>query len=53
VPALEPIPCDTTPVPFTSLDLDTRLLEGVRDLGWADTRPIQTAVIRSRSAARI
>jgi len=45
VPALEPIPCDTTPVPFTSLDLDTRLLEGVRDLGWADTRPIQTAVI--------
>ncbi|OLC46327.1 MAG: hypothetical protein AUH43_14295 [Acidobacteria bacterium 13_1_40CM_65_14] len=45
MPALEPIPCDTTPVPFTSLDLDTRLLEGVRDLGWADTRPIQTAVI--------
>jgi ATP-dependent RNA helicase RhlE len=32
-------------VPFTSLGLDTRLLEGVRDLGFADTRPIQTAVI--------
>ena len=45
MPALEPIPCDTTPVPFTSLHLDTRLLEGVRDLGWVDTRPIQTAVI--------
>ena len=44
-PALEPIECDTTPVPFTSLGLDTRLLEGVRDLGFVDTRPIQTAVI--------
>jgi ATP-dependent RNA helicase RhlE len=32
-------------VPFTSLGLDPRLLEGVRDLGFADTRPIQTAVI--------
>jgi ATP-dependent RNA helicase RhlE len=45
VPALEPTPCDTTPVPFTSLGLDTRLLEGIRDLGFVDTRPIQTAVI--------
>jgi ATP-dependent RNA helicase RhlE len=32
-------------VPFTSLGLDTRLLEGIRDLGFKDTRPIQTAVI--------
>jgi len=32
-------------VPFASLGLDPRLLEGTRDLGWADTRPIQTAVI--------
>jgi ATP-dependent RNA helicase RhlE len=45
VPALQPIDCDTTPVPFTSLGLDKRLLEGTRDLGWVDTRPIQTAVI--------
>jgi ATP-dependent RNA helicase RhlE len=45
VPALEPTPCDTTPVPFASLGLDTRLLEGIRDLGFVDTRPIQTAVI--------
>jgi ATP-dependent RNA helicase RhlE len=45
VPALEPTPCDTTPVPFTTLGLDTRLLEGIRDLGFVDTRPIQTAVI--------
>jgi ATP-dependent RNA helicase RhlE len=45
VPALEPTPVDTTPVPYTSLNLDTRLLEGIRDLGFTDTRPIQTAVI--------
>ncbi|MBZ5557645.1 MAG: DEAD/DEAH box helicase [Acidobacteriia bacterium] len=43
--SLEPIACDTTPVPFASLGLDPRLLEGTRDLGWTDTRPIQTAVI--------
>jgi ATP-dependent RNA helicase RhlE len=43
--ALEPIPCDISPVPFTTLGLDSRLLEGVRDLGFKDTRPIQTAVI--------
>ena len=44
-PALEAILCDTTPVPFTSLGLDTRLLEGIRDLGFSETRPIQSAVI--------
>jgi ATP-dependent RNA helicase RhlE len=44
-PTLEPFPCDTTPVPFTSLNLDKRLLEGIRDLGFKDTRPVQTAVI--------
>jgi ATP-dependent RNA helicase RhlE len=43
--ALDPIVCDTTPVPFTTLGLDARLLEGIRDLGFKDTRPIQTAVI--------
>jgi ATP-dependent RNA helicase RhlE len=32
-------------VPFTSLGLDPRLLEGVRDLGFTETRPIQSAVI--------
>jgi ATP-dependent RNA helicase RhlE len=32
-------------VPFTSLNLDKRLLEGIRDLGFRDTRPVQTAVI--------
>ncbi len=31
---------------FASLGLDPRLLEGVRDLGFSETRPIQSAVIR-------
>jgi ATP-dependent RNA helicase RhlE len=43
--SLESTPCDTAPVAFSSLNLDTRLLEGVRDLGYKETRPIQTAVI--------
>jgi ATP-dependent RNA helicase RhlE len=45
VPALEPTVVDTTPVPYTTLNLDKRLLEGIRDLGFTHTRPIQTAVI--------
>jgi ATP-dependent RNA helicase RhlE len=32
-------------VPFTSLGLDARLFEGIRDLGFVETRPIQSAVI--------
>src|SRR5829696_8498384 len=44
-PALTPTLCDTTPLPFTSLPIDARLLEGVRDLGFAETRPVQSAVI--------
>jgi ATP-dependent RNA helicase RhlE len=44
-PALEATPCDTAPVAFTSLNLDARVLEGIRDLGFSETRPIQTAVI--------
>jgi ATP-dependent RNA helicase RhlE len=44
-PVLEAIACDTTPVAFTSLGLDSRLLEGIRDLGFSETRPIQSAVI--------
>ena len=43
--SLEPTPCDSTPVPFTTLGLNARLLEGIRDLGFVDTRPIQSAVI--------
>jgi ATP-dependent RNA helicase RhlE len=37
--------CDTAPVPFASFDLDQRLLEGTRDLGFKETRAVQTAVI--------
>ncbi len=44
-PALESTVCDTTPLPFKALGLDSRLLEGVRDLGFVETRPIQSAVI--------
>jgi ATP-dependent RNA helicase RhlE len=44
-PALAPTPCETAPVPFTALSLDSALLEGIRDLGFAETRPVQTAVI--------
>ena len=42
---LEPIACDSIPVPFTTLGLDARLLEGIRDLGFVETRPVQSAVI--------
>jgi ATP-dependent RNA helicase RhlE len=42
---LTPLACDTTPVAFTALNLDPRLLEGVRDLGFSETRPVQSAVI--------
>ena len=37
--------CETAPVAFTTLGLDVRLLEGIRDLGYKETRPIQSAVI--------
>ena len=51
-PALEPAPCDTGPVPYGSLNLDARLAEGLRDLTYAETRPIQTAVIPLALAGR-
>ena len=43
--ALAPVDCDTTPLLFAALGLDPRLLEGIRDLGFTDTRAIQSAVI--------
>jgi ATP-dependent RNA helicase RhlE len=52
IPALEPALCDTTPVAFSSLGLDARLLEGLRDLAYTETRPIQTAVIPFALAGR-
>jgi ATP-dependent RNA helicase RhlE len=42
---LEPVGGDATPVPYASLTLDQRLQEGIRDLGFVDTRPVQSAVI--------
>src|SRR3954469_8546977 len=43
--SLEATLCEIAPVPFDTLGLDKRLLEGVRDLGYKETRPIQSAVI--------
>jgi ATP-dependent RNA helicase RhlE len=36
---------DPAPIPFDQLSLDHRLLSGIRDLGWSDTRSIQSGVI--------
>ena len=36
---------DPAPVSFDVLKLDERLLSGIRDLGWKDTRPVQSGVI--------
>ena len=41
----EPTPFDPAPIPFAQLSLDDRLLSGIRDLGWAETRSIQSGVI--------
>ena len=41
----EPSPFDPAPIPFDQLSLDDRLLRGIRDLGWAETRSIQSGVI--------
>jgi ATP-dependent RNA helicase RhlE len=44
--------CDSQPVPCATLNLDSRLAEGLRDLGYTETRPIQTAVIPLALAGR-
>jgi len=36
---------DPAPISFDSLQLDTRLLHGIRDLGWTETRSVQSGVI--------
>jgi ATP-dependent RNA helicase RhlE len=43
--AYESIEFDPRPIAFTSLPLDDRLLHGIRDLGWEETRPVQSGVI--------
>jgi ATP-dependent RNA helicase RhlE len=44
-PPAQPVPFDPAPIPFDQLVLDPRLLHGIRDLGWAATRPVQSGVI--------
>ena len=41
----EPTPFDPAPIAFDRLNLDPRLLSGIRDLGWRDTRSVQSGVI--------
>ena len=43
--AYEPSSFDPAPIPFDKLTLDDRLIRGVRDLGWSETRPVQSGVI--------
>ena len=43
--AYESSPFDPAPIAFDKLGLDPRLLSGIRDLGWTDTRPVQSGVI--------
>jgi ATP-dependent RNA helicase RhlE len=41
----EQTPHDAVPVPFSTLGLDPALLRGVTDLGFVETRPVQSAVL--------
>ena len=43
--AYEPSPFDPAAIAFDKLSLDERLLSGIRDLGWQETRPVQSGVI--------
>jgi ATP-dependent RNA helicase RhlE len=43
--AYEPSPFDAAPTDFDALGLDLRLLSGIHDLGWQQTRPVQSGVI--------
>ncbi|HEV8395215.1 MAG TPA: DEAD/DEAH box helicase [Vicinamibacterales bacterium] len=36
---------DPAPIPYDLLPLDPRLLSGIKDLGWSETRPVQSGVI--------
>jgi ATP-dependent RNA helicase RhlE len=43
--AYEPSVFDPSPIAFELLSLDQRLLNGIKDLGWQETRPVQSGVI--------
>ena len=42
---------DPAPIAFETLQLDPRLLSGIRDLGWTETRSVQSGVIPLALAA--
>jgi ATP-dependent RNA helicase RhlE len=44
-PAYPSVDFDQAAVAFTAFALDERLLHGIRDLGWQETRPVQSGVI--------
>jgi ATP-dependent RNA helicase RhlE len=41
----EPESFDPAPIGFDKLNLDSRLLQGIKELGWSETRPVQSGVI--------
>jgi ATP-dependent RNA helicase RhlE len=43
--ARELAPVDVAPVPFASFDVSPSLLQGMKDMGYLETRPVQSAVI--------
>ena len=43
--AYEPETFDPAPMSFNALNLDARLLNGIKDLGWTETRSVQSGVI--------
>ena len=43
--AYEPESFDPAPIAFDKLNLDQRLLQGIKELGWSETRPVQSGVI--------
>ena len=49
--AYEAAAFDPAPLAFDSLQLDTRLVNGIHDLGWKETRSIQSGVIPLALAA--
>jgi ATP-dependent RNA helicase RhlE len=52
IPPYEAAVFDPAPVPFDKLAIDARLLQGTKDLGWTDTRPVQSGVIPFAIAGR-
>jgi ATP-dependent RNA helicase RhlE len=45
LPTLEASLFDPAPISFDKLQLNDQLISGIHDLGWTDTRPVQSGVI--------